>query len=113
MVFYAVDGSGGDHKSDVKHWWIIGSLCVGLIIVIAIVVIFVCLRKNRLKDPEDELVSHKFHILRTSSFWCGSGRLCCKSSDWRQKTSEESSDRHTNIPKGLKFRKTLSICNVS
>lgn len=99
--------TGINHKSDVKHWWIIGSLGVGLALIIAVVALFVCMRlsicfsdsqRNRLKGPEDEQVSHKFHILRTSSFWCGSGRLCCKSDDWRQ-TVEESSDRHTNIPK--------------
>lgn len=99
--------TGISHKSDVKHWWIIGSLGVGLALIIAVLVLFICMRssicfsdaqRNRLKGPEDEQVSHKFHILRTSSFWCGSGRLCCKSDDWRQ-TIEESSDRHTNIPK--------------
>ncbi|KAL4583809.1 hypothetical protein LXL04_008393 [Taraxacum kok-saghyz] len=100
---------GTDHKSDVKHWWIIGSLGGVLLLIIAIVLLFVCWRSsicfggtqnNRLKDHEDERVSHKFHILRTSSFWCGSGRLCCKSDDWRRQTTiDASSDRHTNIPK--------------
>ncbi|KAD2806215.1 hypothetical protein E3N88_39592 [Mikania micrantha] len=95
------------HKSDKKHWWIIGGLGVGFALLIVVVALFVCLRssicfqnaqRNHLKDPENEQVSHKFHILRSSSFWCGSGRLCCKSSDWEQ-TIEASSDRHTNIPK--------------
>ncbi|KAJ0918405.1 putative protein kinase RLK-Pelle-LysM family [Helianthus annuus] len=100
----AIVVEGRDHKSDSKHWWIIGGLGVGLALIIAVVALFVCLRSSRddnrshLKDPENEQVSHKFHILRTSSFWCGSGRLCCKSNDWEQ-TIEESSDRHTNIPK--------------
>ncbi|KAL8256718.1 hypothetical protein R6Q59_028759 [Mikania micrantha] len=96
-----------NHKSDKKHWWIIGGLGVGFALLIVVVALFVCLRssicfqnaqRNHLKDPENEQVSHKFHILRSSSFWCGSGRLCCKSSDWEQ-TIEASSDRHTNIPK--------------
>ncbi|KAI3521503.1 hypothetical protein L1887_10973 [Cichorium endivia] len=90
-----------DHKSDVKHWWIIGSLGVLLTLIVAIVLLFLCLRSsicNCFNDHEDERASHKFHILRTSSFWCGSGRLCCKSDDWRQ-TIDASSDRHTNIPK--------------
>ncbi|KAI7741349.1 hypothetical protein M8C21_029254 [Ambrosia artemisiifolia] len=105
----AIVAEGRSHKSDSdsKHWWIIGGLGVGLVLIIAVVALFVCLRPsacfrdehgNHLKDPENEQVSHKFHILRTSSFWCGSGRLCCKSNDWEQ-TIEESSDRHTNIPK--------------
>ncbi|KAI3671602.1 hypothetical protein L1987_87341 [Smallanthus sonchifolius] len=103
----AIVVEGSNHKSYVKHWWIIGSLGVGFALIIAVVALFVCVRssicfrdahKNHLKDPENEQVSHKFHILRTSSFWCGSGRLCCKSNGWEQ-TIEESSDRHTNIPK--------------
>ena len=98
-----------DHKSGVKHWWIIGGLGGGLDVILAVVAVFVCTRSSichgdgrpGLKDHED---GHKFHILRTSSFWCGSGRLCCKSDDWRRtNTVEESSDRHTNIPKGLDF----------
>ncbi|GKE95945.1 hypothetical protein Tco_1580800 [Tanacetum coccineum] len=94
-----------DHKSGVKHWWIIGGLGGGLTMILAIVAIFVCARssicygdgrRTSLKDHED---GHKFHILRTSSFWCRSGRLCCNSDDWRRiNTIEESSDRHTNIP---------------
>ncbi|XP_076898353.1 lysM domain receptor-like kinase 3 [Bidens hawaiensis] len=102
-----VEGTGSDHKSDSKHWWIIGSLGVGFALIIAAVALFVCVRssnwfrdgqRNQLKDLENEQTSHKFHILRNSSFWCGSGRLCCKTSDWEQ-TVEESSDRHTSIPK--------------
>nr|GEU67635.1 LysM domain receptor-like kinase 3 [Tanacetum cinerariifolium] len=95
-----------DHKSGVKHWWIIGGLGGGLAVILAVVAVFVCARSsicygdgrlNGLKDNED---GHKFHILRTSSFWRRSGRLCCKSDDWRRtNTIEESSDRHTNIPK--------------
>ncbi|GKC41980.1 LysM domain receptor-like kinase 3 [Tanacetum coccineum] len=76
-----------DHKSGVKHWWIIGGLGGGLAVILAVVAVFVC--------------------ARTSSFWCRSGRLCCNSDDWRRtNTIEESSDRHINIPKGLDF----SLC---
>ncbi|PWA89261.1 protein kinase family protein / peptidoglycan-binding LysM domain-containing protein [Artemisia annua] len=87
-----------DHKSGVKHWWIIGGLGGGLAVILAVVAVFVCVRsalcygdgRPGLKDHED---GHKFHILRTSSSWCGSGRLCCKSDDWRRtNTIEESSD---------------------
>lgn len=105
-MFYIVEESSNNHKSDSKHWWIIGGLGVGFALIIAVVALFVCLRsssdgqRNHLKDPKHERVAHKFHILKTSSFWCGSGRHCCKSNDWEQ-TIEESSDRHTNIPKGL------------
>ncbi|GKB92550.1 hypothetical protein Tco_0964822 [Tanacetum coccineum] len=103
-MFNVVEES--DHKSGVKHWWIIGGLGGGLAVILAVVAVFVCARssicygdgrRTGLKDHED---GHKFHILRTSSFWCRSGRLCCNSDDWRRtNTIEESSDRHTNIPK--------------
>ncbi|GJS84581.1 LysM domain receptor-like kinase 3 [Tanacetum coccineum] len=103
-MFNVVEES--DHKSGVKHWWIIGGLGGGLAMILAVVAVFVCARssicygdgrRTGLKDHED---GHKFHILRTSSFWCRSGRLYCNSDDWRRtNTIEESSDPHTNIPK--------------
>ncbi|KAK9054725.1 hypothetical protein SSX86_025804 [Deinandra increscens subsp. villosa] len=101
------EGSGSNHKSDKKHWWIVGSLGVGFALIIAAVALCVCVRssvcfrdaeRSHLKDHGNGQVSHRFHVLRSSSFWCGSGRLCCKSNDWEQ-TIEASSDRHTNIPK--------------
>nr|GEW99550.1 LysM domain receptor-like kinase 3 isoform X2 [Tanacetum cinerariifolium] len=70
-----------DHKSGVKHWWIVGGLGGGLAVILVVVAVFVCARlsiyygdgrRTGLKDHED---GHKFHILRTSSFWCRSGRL--------------------------------------
>nr|GEV62345.1 LysM domain receptor-like kinase 3 [Tanacetum cinerariifolium] len=103
-MFNVVEES--DYKSGVKHWWIIGGLGVCLVMILAVVAVFVCVRssicygdrrRTGLKDHED---GHKFHILRTSSFWCRSGRLCCNSYYWRStNTIQESSDRHTNILK--------------
>ncbi|GKD27996.1 LysM domain receptor-like kinase 3 [Tanacetum coccineum] len=74
-----------DHKSGVKHWWIIGGLGGGLAVILAVVAVFVCARssicygdgrRTGLKDHED---GHKFHILRTSSFWCRSWIWYCNS----------------------------------
>lgn len=96
-----------NHKAHVPFRWIIASLGVGLTLIIAVVGFFVCSRSSicyddvegsRTKDTKDGKVSHKFHILRTTSFCCGSRRFCCKSDDWRE-TTGESSDRHMNIPK--------------
>nr|GFA55753.1 LysM domain receptor-like kinase 3 isoform X1 [Tanacetum cinerariifolium] len=65
----------------------LGGLGGGLAVILAVVTVFVCARssiyygdrrRTSLKDHED---GHKFHILRTSSFWCRSGRLCCNSYD--------------------------------
>nr|GEZ74494.1 LysM domain receptor-like kinase 3 [Tanacetum cinerariifolium] len=84
----------------------LGGLGGGLAVILAVVAVFVCARssicygdgrRTGLKDHED---GHTFHILRTSSFWCRSERLCCNLYDWRRtNTIEESSDRHTNILK--------------
>ncbi|KVH97976.1 Peptidoglycan-binding Lysin subgroup [Cynara cardunculus var. scolymus] len=96
-----------NHKSHVPLRWIIASLGVGLTLIIAVIGFFVYSRSSicyddvegsRTKDPKDGKVPHKFHILRTTSFCCGSRRFCCKSDDWRE-TTGESSDRHMNIPK--------------
>lgn len=96
-----------NHKAHVPMGWIIASLGVGLTLIIAVIGFYVCSRSSicyddaegsRTKDPKDGKVSHKFHILRTTSFCCGSRRFCFKSDDWRQNTGE-SSDRHMNIPK--------------
>ncbi|KAJ9559697.1 hypothetical protein OSB04_004857 [Centaurea solstitialis] len=105
VLLYAV--SQNNHKAHVPLLWILASLGVGLTLIIAVVGIFVCLRSSicyddvegsRTKDPKDGKVSHKFHILRNTSFCCGSRRFRDKSDDWRE-TTGESSDRHMNIPK--------------
>lgn len=90
----------------VPYQWIIGSLAVGLALIIAVIGFFVCSRSSisyddtqgsRAKDPKGGKVSHKFRILQTTSFCCVS-----RSDDWRD-NSGESSDRHMNIPKGRNF----------
>lgn len=98
-----------NHKTHVPYWWIIGSLAVGLTLIIVVVLLFVSLRssgcfggsqESQTKDSNGK-VSHKFHILRNTSFCCASGRsICGKSQDWSH-SHGESSNRQMNIPTGL------------
>lgn len=105
----SIDGSSdsqADHKSShVPYFWIIGGLVIGLALIVASIILCVCTRstccgsgseESHAKDREGTN-SHKFHILRTASFY-SEKYICCKSRDWKQ-TNEESSDRHINIPK--------------
>lgn len=91
------------------YGWIIGSLGVGLALIIVVVLLFVSLRSSRCfieglgshAIDHDEKISHKFHILGNKSFCCGSGSyICCKPGNIKQ-SNGESSDRKINIPKGL------------
>ena len=97
------------HKDHVPYGWIIGGLGVGLALIAVILVMCVCLKSSRcfsegqgsLAKDSDGKNSHKFQILRTRSYCCGSGRyICCKSADVKQ-TNGESSNRQMNIPKGF------------
>ncbi|KAL2462614.1 LysM domain receptor-like kinase 3 [Forsythia ovata] len=95
-----------NHKASVPYWWIIGSLAVGLALIVIVILIFVSLkssscfagvRGSRAKYS-DEKTSHEFQILRKTSFCCASGRyICCRSGDWKQPTGEPS-NRQINIP---------------
>ncbi|THG07507.1 hypothetical protein TEA_010414 [Camellia sinensis var. sinensis] len=105
----AENQANGDHKTHVPYGWIIGSLGVGLSLIILVVFIFVSLRSSSCFDKSrgshakdlNEKISHKFHILRNTSFCCASGRyICGKSGDWKQ-SNGESSDRQINIPKAI------------
>ncbi|XP_071733493.1 lysM domain receptor-like kinase 3 [Rutidosis leptorrhynchoides] len=91
-----------NHKGHVRYQWIIGSLTIGLALIVAVIGFFVCSRSSiidddtqgsHVKDSKIGKVSHKFHILRTTSYCCGSNSV-----DWRDNIGE-SSDRHMNIPK--------------
>ncbi|XP_057773150.1 lysM domain receptor-like kinase 3 [Salvia miltiorrhiza] len=102
----SIVGDQVNKKSHVPYWWIIGSLAVGLALIIVMVLLFVFLRSSgccrgsqgsQAKDS-DAKSSHKFHILRNTSFCCASGRsICGKSGDFHRPNGE-SSNRHMNIP---------------
>ncbi|CAJ1951081.1 unnamed protein product [Sphenostylis stenocarpa] len=90
---------GVNHKAHVPYGWIIGGLGVGLLLIISTVILCVCLRSSNCfvddartheKDAERK-ISHKFHILRNPSFFCGSGRyICGKHVEQQKQTDAES-----------------------
>ncbi|KAI3463300.1 hypothetical protein Pfo_019963 [Paulownia fortunei] len=95
-----------NHKTHVPYWWIIGSLAVGVALIVMAVLLFVSLRssgcfsgsRGSQTKHSDWKISHKFHILRNTSFCCTSGRsICCESGD-RKHPNGESSNRQMNIP---------------
>ncbi|KAL0441476.1 UNVERIFIED_CONTAM: LysM domain receptor-like kinase [Sesamum radiatum] len=88
------------NKTHVPYWWIIGSLAAGLVLILVVVLLFVCLKGSQGSQAKDSdgKISHKFHILRNTSFCCASRRsICCKSGDWDHPHGE-SSNRQMNIP---------------
>ncbi|KAI3806850.1 hypothetical protein L1987_22765 [Smallanthus sonchifolius] len=96
-----------NQKVHVPYPWIVGSLGVGLTLIIAVIGFFICSRSSicfddspgsHAKDPKVEKVSHKFRILRTTSFCFGSRKFGSESDNWRENIGE-SSGRHTNVPK--------------
>lgn len=95
------------HKDHVPYGWIVGGLAVGLALLIVTLLLCFCLRSSkRFKTAQkdcskvsDVKISHKFHILRTTSLCCASKRsICCKFGDWKQPNGE-ASNNHSNIPK--------------
>lgn len=121
-----------NHKDHVPYGWIIGGLGVGLALIAVLLVICVCLKssscfakgRGSLAKDSDGKNPHKFQILRTRSYCCGSGRYsCCKSADVKQ-TNGESTNLQMNIPKGFFFKlfsilfgflflQILFICNCT
>ncbi|KAD6118668.1 hypothetical protein E3N88_09939 [Mikania micrantha] len=96
-----------NHMTHVSYLWIIGSLGVGLALIIAGIVFFIYSRSSicfddspgiHAKDPKHEKVSCKFCVLRKTSFCFGSRRFRSESDNWRENIGE-SSDHHTDIPK--------------
>ncbi|KAG5016221.1 hypothetical protein JHK85_022357 [Glycine max] len=95
-----------NHKAHVPYGWIVGGLGVALVLIILTVILCVCLRSSNCfadtrtheKDAEGK-VSHKFHILRNPSFFCGSGRYICGKHVDKKQTDGESSNHTITIPK--------------
>ncbi|CAA2959209.1 lysM domain receptor-like kinase 3 [Olea europaea subsp. europaea] len=95
-----------NHKANVPYWWIIGSLAVGLALILIVIVIFVSLKssscfsgsRGSLAKDSVEKTSHEFQVLQKRSFCCASGRyICFRSEDWKQPTGEPSNCQ-MNIP---------------
>ncbi|KAI4330649.1 hypothetical protein MLD38_028917 [Melastoma candidum] len=71
----------GNRKARVSYGWIVGSLGIGVALLVLGILLFIS--------------------FRSSSILCGSGRyMCCKPGDWRQ-TNREPSNNQINIPKAL------------
>ncbi|XP_043705793.1 lysM domain receptor-like kinase 3 [Telopea speciosissima] len=106
---YTVSANQANHKTHLPYGWIIGSLGVGLVLILTTILICVSCKSSiccavtpgsRAKDPDGK-TSHKFHILRTTSFCCASGRsISCKSENLKP-TNGESNNRQINIPKEM------------
>ncbi|KAE9621388.1 putative protein kinase RLK-Pelle-LysM family [Lupinus albus] len=94
-------GDRVDHKAHLPYGWIIGGLGVGLALIILSIFLCVCLRSERNSHEKDAQgkVSHKFHILRNPSFFCGSGRYICGKVVEQKQTDGESSHNQVTIPK--------------
>lgn len=101
----SIDNFVVNHKPRVHYWWIIGSLVIGLTLVIIVVLVFILRSSGCFGGPQgsqikesDEKDFPKFRILRNTSFCCASGRyICCKSGELKQQ-NRESSNRQMNIP---------------
>lgn len=97
-----------NHKSHALYWWIIGGLGVGLLLLIAVILAFVSWRSSSCFSRSErshsagsnEKISHKFQVLRNTSFCCASGRYICGDSGDQKEPNGESSDQQMNIPKG-------------
>ncbi|XP_021749953.1 lysM domain receptor-like kinase 3 [Chenopodium quinoa] len=97
------------HKEHLPSGWIFGGLGVGLAVVVILVLLIVVFRSSicsqseqegHAKDPSERR-SHKFHVLRNTSFCCASRRFCSRSDDWKQSVVEPNSQHQINIPKAI------------
>lgn len=96
-----------DNKAHVPYTWIIGGLGVGLALIVLSIILCVSMRSSHrfadarsshAKDTEGKIF-HKFHILRNSSFCCGSGRYISDKPVDQKQTDGESSNHQITIPK--------------
>ncbi|XP_028795434.1 lysM domain receptor-like kinase 3 [Neltuma alba] len=96
-----------DNKSHVPYKWILGGLGVVLALIILSIILCVSLRsshcfneaaRSHAKDTEPKTL-HKFHILRNSSFCCGSGRYISEKSVDQKQSDGEPSNVQITIPK--------------
>ncbi|XP_042486047.1 lysM domain receptor-like kinase 3 isoform X2 [Macadamia integrifolia] len=97
------------HKTHLPYGWIIGSLGVGLVLILAAILTYISFKSSswcaltpgiRSKDPDGK-TSHKFHILRTTSFCCTSGRSISCNSENLKPNNGQSNNRQINIPKAM------------
>ncbi|KAG1346601.1 lysM domain receptor-like kinase 3 [Cocos nucifera] len=97
------------HSARFPYGWVLGSLGVALMLIIVTLLSWISFRsfdccsrdqRRHTKDP-DQPVSHKFHILKSTSFVNASGRyLCCKSANLKP-SNGETGNQHVSIPRGM------------
>lgn len=97
------------HSARFPYGWVLGSLGVALMLIIVTLLLWISFRsfdccsrvqRRHTKDP-DQPVSHKFHILKSTSFVNASGRyLCCKSANLKP-SNGETGNQHVSIPRGM------------
>ncbi|XP_074578093.1 lysM domain receptor-like kinase 3 [Curcuma longa] len=97
-------GNSMHNSAGFPYGWVFGSMGASLLLVILVLFSFLSFKsfhsRSQTKDPERS-VSHKFHILRNTSFCYSSGRfLCCNSGNTKASTGDAGS-HHANIPKGM------------
>jgi hypothetical protein len=97
-----------EHHTKFPYAWVVGSMAVALVvIVLSILLLFLCKYFNsHLRDSENhskvpnQPVSHKFQLLKSSSFLYGSRRyLCCSFGDLKQ-PRDDAANHHIDIPSG-------------
>ncbi|KAJ4749647.1 Protein kinase superfamily protein [Rhynchospora pubera] len=98
-----------EHHTKFPYAWVVGSMGVALVL-IALSILSLFLYKsfnshlpdsrNSRKVP-NQPVSHKFQLLKSSSFLYGSGRyLCCSFRDVKQ-PRDDAANHHVDIPSGM------------
>lgn len=111
-----------EHHTKFPYAWVVGSMAVALVVIaLSILLLFLCkyfkshLRdsRNRRKVP-NQPVSHKFQLLKSSSFLYGSGRyLCCSFGDPKRR-HDDAANHRIDVPSGqlLIFFILLTLCNL-
>ncbi|OAY82162.1 lysM domain receptor-like kinase 3 [Ananas comosus] len=97
-----------EHPAKFPYGWVIGSMGIALALIVVALLSVISFKflnshsrrsSNHMKD-HDQPISHKFHILKSSSF-CGSGRyFCCKFGNTNP-SDGDAGNHHINIPKGM------------
>ncbi|XP_008810487.1 lysM domain receptor-like kinase 3 [Phoenix dactylifera] len=97
------------HSARFPYGWVLGSLGAALLLIVVTLLSCVSFRsldccsqdrRRHTKDP-DQPLSHKFHILKSTSFVNASGRyLCCKSANLKP-SNGETGNQHVSIPRGM------------
>ncbi|XP_064950293.1 lysM domain receptor-like kinase 3 isoform X1 [Musa acuminata AAA Group] len=90
------------HSARFPYGWVFGSMGVSLALITVALLSFISLKsfnsRSQTKDPNGP-VSHKFQILRNTSFCHASGRyLCCKYGNLKSSTGD-AGNHHINDPK--------------